>query len=156
MASCEGDGYNQAIITRNSVSNSVSLTSPTDQNVITIQNTSTFASIPNKTQLVMSFISSGTAGAKGVIFKLIRNATFGTTLTYTAINTNTSVVQYSTTTTSATGGKPIFSFAVPVNGGSQLLLDSLNIIVVPGETLTLQATSGNNVVDASLCWEELW
>ncbi|NEU05000.1 hypothetical protein [Clostridium senegalense] len=157
MAFCEGDGYSQAIITRNSVSNSVALTIPTNQNVLTLLNTSTFASKVNRTRIRLDFVSTSVDGSKAVNFKLIRNATFGTTLTYTPINANTSVIQYSTTQTSATGGIQIFTFEVPINLGAQLNLTSLNIFLAPGETLTLQATSSNNnQVDCALSWEELW
>ncbi|MBU5225092.1 hypothetical protein KQI36_00245 [Clostridium senegalense] len=157
MAFCEGDGFSQAIITRNSVSNSVALTTPTNQNVLTLLNTSTFVSKVNRTRIRLDFVSTSVDGAKAVNFKLIRNATFGTTLSYTPINANTSVIQYSTTQTSATGGIQIFTFEVPINLGAQLNLTSLNIFLAPGETLTLQATSSNNnQVDCALSWEELW
>ncbi|GAA0126423.1 hypothetical protein UT300019_23260 [Clostridium sp. CTA-19] len=157
MAFCEGDGYSQAIITRNSAANSVSLSTPTNQNGLTILNTSTFASKVNRTRIRLDFVSTSVQGERAVLFKLVRNATFGTTLSYTPINANTSVIQYSTTQTSATGGIQIFSFESPINSGSQLFLNSLNITLAPGETLTLQVTSGNSTqLDCSFSWEELW
>lgn len=157
MAFCEGDGYSQAIITRNSASASLSLTTPTNQNVLTLLNTSTFSGKTNRTRVRLDFVSTSNESAKATTFKLIRNATFGTALTYTAINANTSVIQYSSTSTSATGGIQIFTFETPINFGSQLFLSSLNIFIAPGETLTLQATSANNTqVDCALSWEELW
>ncbi|GAA0117280.1 hypothetical protein [Clostridium senegalense] len=157
MAFCEGDGYSQAIITRNSAANSVSLSTPTNQNGLTILNTSTFASKVNRTRIRLDFVSTSVQGERAVLFKLVRNATFGTTLSYTPINANTSVIQYSTTQTSATGGIQIFSFESPVNSGSQLFLNSLNITLAPGETLTLQVTSSNSTqLDCSFSWEELW
>ncbi|EJO5347269.1 hypothetical protein NRP93_001346 [Clostridium botulinum] len=157
MAFCEGDGYSQAIVTRNSISNSVSLSTPTDQNVLTLLNSSTFAGKTNRTHIRLDFISATTEGAKAVTFKLIRNASFGTSLTYNSINANTSVIQYSPTQTSATNGVQIFTFETPINSGAQLFLNSLNINIAPGETITLQATSSNNTqVDCSLSWEELW
>ncbi|WP_010291791.1 hypothetical protein [Clostridium senegalense] len=157
MAFCEGDGYSQAIITRNSAANSVSLSTPTNQNGLTILNTSTFASKVNRTRIRLDFVSTSVQGERAVLFKLVRNATFGTTLSYTPINANTSVIQYSTTQTSATGGIQIFSFESPINSGSQLFLNSLNITLAPGETLTLQVTSSNSTqLDCSFSWEELW
>ncbi|WP_125154784.1 hypothetical protein [Clostridium rectalis] len=157
MAFCEGDGYSQAIVTKNSIPSSVSLNSPTNRNVLTLLNTSTFAGKVNRTRIQLDFISTSSSGNRAVTFKLIRNATFGTTLTYTPINSNTSVIQYSTTQTSATSGIQIFTFETPTNSGTQLLLNSLNIILAPGETLTLQATSSNDVqLDCSISWNELW
>jgi hypothetical protein len=75
----------------------------------------------------------------------------------TSINVNTSVIQYSTTTTFATGGAQILTFEDTSNNATQLLLSTLNITLAPGETLTLQATSSNNTqLDCSMSWEELW
>jgi len=157
MAFCEGDGYSQAIVTRNSINASISLNTPTNQNVITLLNTSTFASKTNRTRILLDFVSTSISGNSAVAFKLLRNATFSPALTYTFINVNTSVIQYSSTTSSATGGIQIFSFESPINSGSQLLVSSLNIILAPGETLTLQATSSANTqLDCSLSWQELW
>jgi len=42
MGFCEGDGFNSAIVSKNSISASASFTAPTNQNVLTLQNTSTF------------------------------------------------------------------------------------------------------------------
>jgi len=157
MAFCEGDGNSQAIVTRNSINASIFLNTPTNRNVITLLNTSTFAGKTNRTRVLLDFVSTSIAGERGVLFKILRNATFGTTLTYTSINANTSVIQYSSTSSSATGGIQIFSFENPINGGSQLLLSSLNIFLAPGETLTLQATSTQDTqLDCSLSWDELW
>ncbi|WP_125154785.1 hypothetical protein [Clostridium rectalis] len=157
MAFCEGDGYSQAIITRNSISNSISSLVPSNLNALTLLNTSTFVGKVNRTRIRLDFVSTSIQGLAAVTFKLIRNATFGTGLSYNSINSNTSVIQYSTTQTTATGGIQIFSFESPVNLGSQLFLNSLNIFLAPGETLTLQATStGTNQIDCSFSWEEMW
>lgn len=157
MAFCEGDGNSLAIITRNSVSNSVSLTAPTDQNVITLFNNQTFAGRTNRTRIRLDLISTSSDGAKAVTFKLLRNAAITGTLSYTPINTSTSVIQYALATTTANAGMQIITFETAINSSTQLLLSSMNIFLAPGDTLTLQATSSNNnQLDCSLSWEELW
>ncbi|WP_010291790.1 hypothetical protein [Clostridium senegalense] len=157
MAFCEGDGYSQAIITRNSISSSTGSLIPTQLNVLTLLNTSTFVGKTNRTRIRLDFVSTSIQGTGDVRFDLIRNGTFGLPLTYTSINANTSVIQYSTTQTSVTGGLQIFTFEVPANSGSQLFLNSLNILLAPGETLSLRATSGLlTQIDCSFSWEELW
>jgi hypothetical protein len=157
MAFCEGHGYSQAIMTKNSASASVSLATPTNQNVLTLLNYTTFASKTNRVQVILTVISTSVEGAKAVSFKLIRNATFGATLSYTPVNVNTSVIQYSTTTTSATGGSQVFAFEAPINSGAVLFVNALQIFLAPGETMTLQATSANATqADCSISWEELW
>ena len=157
MAFVEGDGSSQAIVTANSAIASVSLTTPTDQNVLTLRNTATFASKTNRTRIRLNSISCSDEGTRTVRFKVIRNATFGSTLTYTPINTATSVVEYSSTLSSATGGVLVLAFEISINASNQLLVDSLTIYLNPGETLTLQATSAlSTQLDCSISWEELW
>lgn len=159
MAFCEGDGMNQAIETSNAANTAVTFTTPTDQNVLTLRNTATFASKTNRTRILLDLISCSTEGNRTVRFKVIRNATFGTSLTYSPVSTATSVVEYSTTTSTATGGVLLLAFEVAVNASQQLLINSLDLYVNPGETLTLQATAGGGdpvQLDCSMMWKELW
>lgn len=157
MAFVEGDGSSQAIVTDNAANASLSLTTPTDQNVLTLRNTATFASKTNRTRIRLNFISCSSEGTRAVRFKVIRSATFGSTLTYTPFNTSTSVVEYSSTSSSATGGVLVLAFEISINGSAQLFLDSLALYLNPGETLTLQATSGATTqLDCAISWKELW
>lgn len=157
MAFVEGDGSSQAIVTANSTNASLALTTPTDRNVLTLRNTASFASKTNRTRIRLNYISCSSEGTRSVRFKIIRNATFGSTLTYTPINTATSVVEYSSTSSSATGGTLVLAFEISINANTQLLVDSLTLYLNPGETLTLQATSGANTqLDCSISWKELW
>jgi len=159
MAFVEGEGSSEAIVTSNAANASINfnVTPPTDQNVLTLRNTASFASKTNRTRILLDFISCSLEGDQTVRFKVIRNATFGSTLSYTPINTATSVVEYSSTLSSATGGILVLAFEISPNTSKQLIVNSLDIYVNPGETLTLQATSGNTVqLDCSLKWEELW
>jgi len=159
MAFVEGEGSSQAIVTSNSASASVSFspTAPTNQNVLTLRNTATFASKTNRTRIRLNFISCSDEGNRTVRFKVIRNATFGSTLLFTPINAATSVVEFSSTSSTATGGVLVLAFEISINASTQLLVDSLTIYLNPGETLTLQATSGlATQLDCSISWEELW
>ena len=158
MAFVEGDGFNEAIVTRNAASASVSLSTPTNQNVLTLRNNALFATKTNRTRIRVDFISASSEANRTVRFRVIRNATFGTALTYTAVNSSTSVVDFSSTLSTISGGVLVMAFEIAIGASNQLLIDSLDIYVNPGETLTLQATStaATTQLDCSFSWEELW
>jgi len=158
MAFVEGDGSNQAIVTRNAAVASVSLTSPTNRNVLTLRNNALFVTKTNRTRIRVDFISASSEANRTVRFNVIRNATFGTALTYTAVNSNTSVVDFSSTLSTISGGILVMAFEIAIGASNQLLIDSLDIYVNPGETLTLQATSAATTtqLDCSFSWAELW
>ena len=157
MAFCEGDGFSAAITSRNSVNSSVAFTSPTNQNSLTLLNSSTFAGKTNRVRVGLDFVSVSNQGNKPAFFSIFRNATFGTALTYTQVNVNTSVIQYSTTTSTITAGQQILGFENTVNQAISQILDSLQIFLNPTETLTLSVTStANSQIDSSFSWKEMW
>lgn len=60
---------------------------------------STFQGKTNQVRVRLDFISTSNDGNKTTIYKLIRNASFTVTPTYTPINAALSVIEYNNTST---------------------------------------------------------
>lgn len=126
-------------------------------NVLTIRNKSSYQSITNRTPINILKYSVSVDGNKPVEFELVKNATLGGTPSYTDISVNTSVVDYDTAGTTVTGGT-IIDFASLASSGSlnQSSTENTEIILLPGETLTLavRATSTTTDATATIRWVE--
>ncbi|MEA4932283.1 MAG: hypothetical protein VB071_01630 [Lawsonibacter sp.] len=155
MAFIEGSP-NSADNVRNSIFGSKT-TVTTEAAILTIRNKSLFQTKTNRVRVRLDFLSTSADGTKNVTFRLLKNATL-TGGTYVDISTNTSVVDYNTGATyTAATGKALASFECGKTESLQFLLDSLNLVLAPGDTLTVTATSIASVdVFASLSWGELF
>ena len=126
-------------------------------NIITIRNKSTYQTLTNRTPINILKYSLSVDGNKPSEFQIITNATLGGTPSYTDIGTNTSVVEYDTAGTTVTGGKAVdfgaLAAAGSISEGGQVTTD---IIILPGETLTLavNATQGTTDATAAVRWVE--
>ena len=133
----------------------------TEEAVLTIRNKTSYSSKDNFIDIlienVTGSIEASSANNLGKI-RLVRNATLGGTPSYSDIDSTDSVVDMDTSGTTVTGGKEILSS--PFAGKNDRFgLNTINydIILAPGETLTVAASSSNNAtVDASMLWKELF
>ena len=143
-----------ALSTRNSID--ASKTSVTTQEaILTIRNKSTFQSRTNRVRIRFDFLSCSGDSTKFTTFKLIRNATL-TDTSYTDISTNTSVVEYDTAGTYTSGGQTLMTFQCQTES-LQIMLDSLDLLLAPGDWITVTASSSvGSDVSVSLSWRELF
>ena len=133
----------------------------TETAIMTIRNKSTYASKTNFVDAIMesvgASIEASNANNLGNI-RLVRNATLGGTPSWSDINTSDSVVDIDTSGTTVTGGKELF--LVPLAGKNdreQINLIPYEIILAPGETITIAGSSaGSATLNASLLWKELF
>ncbi|QZY57587.1 hypothetical protein K7H06_19015 [Crassaminicella profunda] len=154
----EGPIDYSAIVTRNSVSNSVESINDTETNIITIKNNNNFQEKTNRVRIRLDYLSVSTDGSKPVTIKMIKNATVSGD--YTDINENTSVVSYNKIgTLTATTGTNLLVFKLGKAESNQLFVGSLDIQLEPGSTFTVSAVSSSgsgSQVDVGLSWIELW
>lgn len=139
----------------NSFSSSKSVT--TQANIFTIRVNSTFGGVTNKKFVQPTYLSfAPTNNSIICTYELVLNTTLGGVPSYTNISTNTSVVAYDTAGTTLTGGRRLAAFTV--NGSNNISLDitSLNIILNPGDILTIAGTSSGaaSTAAASIMWNE--
>lgn len=90
--------------------------------------------------------------------RLIRNTSLGGSPSYSDINATNSVVEIDTSGTTVTGGKPLP--AISLAGKNDKFVENikiLQIIVNPGETITLAGFSANSATIAGeMLWKELF
>ncbi|SFR59279.1 hypothetical protein [Anaeromicropila populeti] len=146
--------------TINSIRNSISASKTgvtTETALLTIQNKTTYAAKTNRVRVKLDFVSVSVDGSKNAQFRLVKNATLSGA-SYTDISTSTSVVAYDTTGTyTASSGKSYLAFQCAKTESLQFMLDSLNLILAPGETLTILASSSATTEPSvSVSWRELF
>lgn len=139
-----------------SISNDKSAVTTTETNIVTIQNKALFVAKTNRVEIELKSFSYGVDGTKPVIIRLVKNATLGGSPSYSDISANTSVVSYDVAGTTLTGGEPIFTLSVSKSDGDVIDLSPYNIVLEPGEILTLsfEATSSTTDATGSLVWSE--
>ena len=151
------EGYQAPSKLRNAQSNrKASIT--TETNVITIRNRSTFASVTNKSLVQLDFLTLSVAGNTDCRYTFYLNASLGGSPSYTNVSTNTSVVEYDTAGTTVSGRE---LFYINVNGNSQETqnISDLNILLNPGDSLTVSGQSAGGAgaaitCDVGLSWVE--
>lgn len=133
----------------------------TEVAVFTIRNKATYVSKTNFIDILIEHFSGSieavAANNLGSI-RLVKNATLGGTPSYSDINTSDSVVDIDTAGTTVTGGKEIIGdqLAGKNDKFSENLVD-YKIILAPGDTLTLAATSVSSATfNADCLWKELF
>ena len=137
------------------------LTVTTEMAIFTIRNKALYASKTNFIDLIMestgASIEAGAANNLGKI-RLVRNATLGGTPAYADVNTTDSIVDIDTAGTTVTGGKTLFT--IPLAGKNDREIINLlpyDIILAPGETLTVAGTSAASAtINAESMWKELF
>lgn len=145
------------------ISNQITIPNLTETLLLIIQNKTTFQSKPNKVNVQLSLYmgKTTTTATSTVLFRIYKNATV-TGTSYTDVNTNASVTQYSTAGTyTANTGQMLYMLPVQNFSNSFVALPPLgvyNIILYPGDTLTLTAAalSGSVNVLGMLAWTELF
>jgi len=139
--------------------NSASVGSSVLQSILTIRNRTTFAGINNYTPIMIDLLSISSEGNKPVRFDVIRNAT--NAFVYTDVNTNRSVVEFSTTLATITTGvntATIYTFYIGKSDSQVIELTSDLLSLYPGESFTIAAltTNATNENGASFSWRELF
>ena len=133
----------------------------TEVAIVTVRNKATYASKPNYIDIIIerlaSAIEASSANNLGEL-RLVRNATLGGTPAYADISTTDSLVDIDTAGTTVTGGKTLISIDLAgKNDRENINLTDYDIMLSPGETITLAGSSANSAtINASLLWKELF
>jgi len=133
----------------------------TEVAIFTIRNKATYASKTNYIDIVLeavgTSIEASSANNLGQV-RLVRNATLGGSPSYADINTTDSLVDIDTAGTTVTGGKELlFTSLAGKNDRESENLTDYDIILQPGETVTVAGSSANSAtIDAGLLWKELF
>jgi hypothetical protein len=130
--------------------------------IFTIRNKATYASKTNFIDLLLEniggSIEASAANNLGKI-RIIKNATLGGSPSYADIEATDSIVDIDTAGTTVTGGKTlqVVSLAGKNDRISEGDLTNYEIILSPGDTITVAGTSANSAtINASLLWKELF
>lgn len=152
-ASCcaEVEGKIELLGPTNAIGNSKTGITTTKTNILTIRNKSTYQSVTNRTPINILKYSAAVDGNKPAEFELVKNATLGGSPSYTDISTNTSVIEYDTAGTTVTGGQ-VIDFATLASSGSlsESGANTSDIILLPGETLTLAVRASATTTDTTV------
>lgn len=133
----------------------------TEVAIFTIRNKSTYQSKTNfidaLIELSSASIEASSANNLGS-FRLVRDATLGGVPSYADINTSDSIMEIDVAGTTVTGGKEIVSIPLAGKNDREVLpLIPYDIILAPGESLTLAGTSANSAtINGSILWKELF
>ena len=158
-ASCVGEieGRIEYLGPTNAIGNSKTGVTTTLTNVLTIRNKSTYQTLTNRTPINLLKYSVSVDGNKPAEFQLVKNTTLGGTPSYTDISTNTSVIEYDTAGTTVTGGQAVdFGTLGATGSASESGTSTTDIILLPGETLTLAVRATTATTDATVAirWVE--
>lgn len=158
-ASCAGfiQGESKKHGFTNSLSHNETGIGATEDNIITIQNRSTFNGKNNKNTVYPNLLVAGTiGGTKPTVLKLTLNTTLGGTPSYTNINATESIVSYDTAGTTLTGGDVLSTVVLGKEDRISLNLADIGVFLDPGDTLTISAStsSGSSEVYVSLTFRE--
>lgn len=152
-ASCCGEieGKVEYLGPTNAIGNSKTGVTTTLTNIVTIRNKSTYQTLTNRTPINILKYSISVDGTKPAEFQIVKNATLGGTPSYTDISTNTSVIEYDTAGTTVTGGQTIDFGTLGATGTvSEGGTQTTDIIILPGETLTLAVNATQSTTDATV------
>ncbi|RAP30420.1 hypothetical protein C2W64_01616 [Brevibacillus laterosporus] len=155
MSFVEGNGNSSAIITRNSISSTKTITTETP--ILTISNKTIYQSKTNRVQIRLDFISFSVNGTESTTISLAKNATLGGNPVFTDISTDTSVMEFDTASTTVSLGRSILLIATGRVDSGQLVLEEIDIELSPGDSLTVSALSATSTeVNIALSWQELF
>ena len=130
----------------------------TSEHTFSIRNKSTFKGKNNKVRIYLQLFtaSSRAVGGSGdpVALEIIKNPTFGSTLTWVDINTD-SVVERSTTNSTVTGGETILNLALASSDSTSFSVpDKFLYEIAPGDVVAFKATGNNAGFSAGVTWVE--
>ena len=133
----------------------------TEVALFTIRNKASYASKSNFIDIKILYFSIGVEASSAnnlASFRIVRNATLGGSPSYSDINTSDSVMDIDTAGTTVTGGKEILQVELAGKNDRALeLIEALNIIINPGETVTVAVSSENSATfNGSILWRELF
>ncbi len=129
--------------------------------LFTIRNKTTYAGKTNFIDIIVeglgASIEASSANNLGFI-RVVKNAVLGGAPSYSDINTTNSIIELDTSATTVTSGTDLLDASLAgKNDKASLDLSGLQIILHPGNTLTVAGTSSNSAtMDASILWKELF
>ena len=133
----------------------------TEVAIFTIRNKTSYQSKTNFIDIELEGLSAAieasAANNLGSV-RIIKNATLGGTPAFTDINTANSVVEIDVAGTTVTGGVELIPFSLAgKNDAVHAEIVGHNIIINPGESVTLAGSSANSAtIDAAMLWRELF
>jgi hypothetical protein len=133
----------------------------TEVAIFTIRNKALYASKTNFIDIellnLVGAIEANTANNLGQV-RVVKNATLGGTPSYADISTTDSVVDIDVAGTTVTGGKEVIHIPLAGKNDKEVLdLKNYEIIIAPGETVTVSGISANSAtIDAAILWKELF
>ena len=146
-------GKDKATGTLNSRENSKSVAG--ENTVLTLQNKATFQGKTNKVSCIIKLISFFNDNNAPGSFRLYEDATPAVAFTYTDINVNSSVIEYSNDNTTLTGGKLLWASGVGKDSGGQIDLSELAINLRPGSSYSFTGDGGGaNEMSIAVVWVE--
>lgn len=129
--------------------------------ILTVLNKRIFQGKLNRVSIEPQSLTLSTLLNNGfATFRLYIRANPETGTSYTDVDTNVSVMQFDTDSTTFTNvlGRKIDSFVLHQNDSGVIDLKSMNVIISPGQTLMITAqaskANANNEVAAALNWKE--
>lgn len=122
-----------------------------------LRNKATYQGRTNKVRLILKSLSCGNDTNGLANFNVYLNAGLGATAhSWTDIDADNSVVEVDTAKEFSTAGKLLFKGVVGKDSGETFNLEDLNIVVAPGDIITITSDSAgaSNVQSATLLWQE--
>jgi hypothetical protein len=127
----------------------------TEANILTIRNNDTYVGKSNFIRVSPRIFSAASDGNKPVLINFYKNATLGGSPSFADFNSNTSVIAIDTAGTTISDGIKVASFAIGKSDNFRFDVTTMNLVLAPGDTLTLSGTSSSsNDVSGSITWEE--
>ena len=129
--------------------------------VVTFRSKSTFATLTNYIQSILTMLSFNTDLSKSSLWELEKNATITGTPTWADINTTDSTIEYSTDAV-VTRGAGVLNFSIPLGKVDRELITNLieqDIELLPEDYITLfivTPVGTTGTYDLSFRWKELF
>ncbi len=129
--------------------------------LFTIRNKTTYVGKTNFIDILVegfgSSIEASSANNLGSV-RIVKDAILGGAPSYSDINTTNSVIELDTSATTVTSGTDLLDTSLAGKNDKVFLdLTRLQIILHPGNTLTIAGTSSNSAtMDANILWKELF
>jgi hypothetical protein len=129
----------------------------TEVAIASIRNASTFQGRTNRVSVEVDLVSLSADGTKTALFYLKKGVTLGGTPNFVAVDASNSVTSVDVAGTTVTGGTIILPLQLAKVESKFVNLQGYKVLVLPGETLTISATSASaSDVGAAIRWRELF
>lgn len=138
--------------------------SATNEHIITLRNKETYQGQTNKIPFVPVEISPAINSSQYAMVYVVKNASFGSALTYADVDTDSSTAEYSTDATTVSGGQIVD--IIPISGGGSGRSTGVgssteaipNERINAGETVSVYARSPGTpeTYVSSITWSELF